>query len=172
MSRPPRLQRVMDGPVCLPRLGVHTHTHNTHHRTHTHFSKDTQKQLTLLFSSFVIATIPPQANLALVLSCGLPAVRVELRNPTAIKYLLLLPNSLLRTHHSGTIYFIYYYFYTHTSMPASAHTVHSSGNRPQKIYHPICLSAPAATYQGWKLLCFVGDSVYTIRPNKPIIMAG
>ncbi|KAF3833730.1 hypothetical protein F7725_024934 [Dissostichus mawsoni] len=54
--------------------GVHTQTH-TPTPGCTHFPKDTQKQLSLPFSSFVIAIIPPQANLALVLSCGSARMR-------------------------------------------------------------------------------------------------
>lgn len=108
MSRPPRLHRVMDGPVCSPRLGS-VHTLTTHTTEHTHFPKDTQKQLSLVFSSFVITAIPPPANLALVLSSGFTAVRKGLR-----KCLLQLHNYLLRTHHSCTIYFIYYFLSTTT----------------------------------------------------------
>lgn len=44
-----------------------------------YFPKDTQKQLSLLFCSFVIVVIPFQANLALVLSCGCAAVRMRPR---------------------------------------------------------------------------------------------
>lgn len=82
---------------------------HTHHRTtHTHFLKDTQKQLLLLFCGFVITVILHQANVASAPSCGFTAVRVKRTNPAAIKCLLLLPRSLLWTDHSGTIYFIYH----------------------------------------------------------------
>lgn len=66
------------GPVCSPRLGS-ARTLATHTTERTHFPKDTQQQLSLLFTSFVIAVICPQANLALVLSCGFTAVRMGLR---------------------------------------------------------------------------------------------
>lgn len=65
-------------PVCLRRLGS-THTH-TPTPGCTHFPKDTQKQLSIPFSGFVIAIIPPQANLALVLSCGFTTERMGLSN--------------------------------------------------------------------------------------------
>lgn len=61
-------------PCLFASSGVRAHT-----TERTHFPKDTQKQLSRLFSSFVIAVIPPQANLALVLSCGFTAMRMELR---------------------------------------------------------------------------------------------
>lgn len=90
---PPRLRRVMDGPVCSPRLGVHSHT--PQNNTHTHFLKDTQKQLLLLFCGFVITVILHQANVASVPSCGFTAVRMKRTHLAAIKCLLLLPRALL-----------------------------------------------------------------------------
>lgn len=104
--------------------GPFTHSqHTPQNNTHTHSLKDTQKQLSLLFCSFVITVIPHQANLASARSCGFTAVRMEHRNPAAIKCRLLLPNSLLRTDHSGTIYFICYLRRnTHQGTAGSAHT--------------------------------------------------
>lgn len=59
--------------------GPHAHTPTTHTRELIYFPKDTQKQLSLLFCSFVIVVIPFQANLALVLCCGCAAVRMRPR---------------------------------------------------------------------------------------------
>lgn len=58
--------------------GLYIHT-CTPENAHTLFPKDIQKQLALLFSSFVTAIICPPASLAIVRSCGFTAVRMGLR---------------------------------------------------------------------------------------------
>lgn len=84
--------------------GPHTHTHSRHTPQNAHsFQRTLKSSYHFCSAAFVIAVIPLQANLR----CSL-LPWTELKNLAAMKCLLLLPNSLLRTHQSCTIYVIYF----------------------------------------------------------------
>ncbi len=144
--------------------GLHTQLQHTPQKR-THFPKDTQKQSSLLFASFVIAVIPPLSQSGLRPFLWVHSNENEAQGPSSnkvpspITQLLALNLSLLH-------YLLYLLLlYTHRATPVAI------DHRKSTILY-FTASLPSSTLSKLKIALFARDSVYTIRHHQQTFMSG
>lgn len=140
------------------------------HTPHTKrdLSRGSSKSSYHLCSEALLLLFPP---LKPMWPWSFPAVK----NPAAIKCLLLLPNFLLRKDHSSTMYLIHNLRgSTHWGVPSSAlHTTTSVANGPLKICHRLLLLIASWSQSRLELeiglfysLDFIDQPIFPLKKSK------